>query len=367
MYFNLSVKNDLSKGRLKEIKTDVRDVFERDRDRVLHSTAFRKLKDKTQVFMFEKGDYYRNRLTHTLEVVQLSRSLSRRLGLNEDLSEVIALSHDLGHTPFGHAGEEIIVQEIDKTFNHNVQSFRQVTLLEKKYIDYEGLNLSWETLDGIIKHNGPVLNSSYDFNLSKNFIFDLGLNPSLEAQVAAICDDIAYIAHDFDDALRSKAISLEQIQSLKYFFEISKYKMEDITDLDIFRNNLTRFIINFLILDVFKQTIKNITDSSISTASEVIHHKKFLVEFSPESKILVLELKKFLFNNFYTSDLVIKGKESAQSIVRFVIDFLMNNVKSLPDSWLSKIDDDESKKRVIIDYICGMTDQFAINFHQNNV
>ena len=367
MYFNLSVKNDLSKGRLKEIKTDVRDIFERDRDRVLHSTAFRKLKDKTQVFMFEKGDYYRNRLTHTLEVVQLSRSLSRRLGLNEDLSEVIALSHDLGHTPFGHAGEEIIVQEIDKTFNHNVQSFRQVTLLEKKYIDYEGLNLSWETLDGIIKHNGPVLNSSYDFNLSKNFIFDLGLNPSLEAQVAAICDDIAYIAHDFDDALRSKAISLEQIQSLKYFFEISKYKMEDITDLDIFRNNLTRFIINFLILDVFKQTIKNITDSSISTASEVINHKKFLVEFSPESKILVLELKKFLFNNFYTSDLVIKGKESAQSIVRFVIDFLMNNVKSLPDSWLSKIDDDESKKRVIIDYICGMTDQFAINFHKKNV
>jgi dGTPase len=350
MYFNLSVKNDLSKGRLKEIKTDVRDIFERDRDRVLHSTAFRKLKDKTQVFMFEKGDYYRNRLTHTLEVVQLSRSLSRRLGLNEDLSEVIALSHDLGHTPFGHAGEEIIFQEIDKTFNHNVQSFRQVTLLEKKYIDYEGLNLSWETLDGIIKHNGPVLNSSYDFNLSKNFIFDLGLNPSLEAQVATICDDIAYIAHDFDDALRSKAISLEQIQSLKYFFEISKYKMEDTTDLDI-----------------FKQTIKNITDSGISTASEVIHHKEFLVEFSPESKILVLELKKFLFNNFYTSDLVIKGKESAQSIVRFVIDFLMNNVKSLPDSWLSKIDDDESKKRVIIDYICGMTDQFAINFHQNNV
>ena len=246
MYFNLSVKNDLSKGRLKEIKTDVRDIFERDRDRVLHSTAFRKLKDKTQVFMFEKGDYYRNRLTHTLEVVQLSRSLSRRLGLNEDLSEVIALSHDLGHTPFGHAGEEIIVQEIDKTFNHNVQSFRQVTLLEKKYIDYEGLNLSWETLDGIIKHNGPVLNSSYDFNLSKNFIFDLGLNPSLEAQVAAICDDIAV-----SRVANSKYVQTDHgIQSLKYFFEISKYKMEDITDLDIFRNNLTRFIINFLILDV---------------------------------------------------------------------------------------------------------------------
>ncbi|MBT5899630.1 MAG: HD domain-containing protein, partial [Candidatus Pelagibacter sp.] len=135
MHANLSVKNDLSKGRLVKINKDVRDTFERDRDRVLHSTAFRKLKDKTQVFMFEKGDYYRNRLTHTLEVAQLARSLSRRLGLNEDLSEVIALSHDFGHTPFGHAGEEIIIQELDENFNHNVQSFRQVTLLEKKYID----------------------------------------------------------------------------------------------------------------------------------------------------------------------------------------------------------------------------------------
>ena len=225
MYFNLSVKNELSKGRLVKINKDVRDIFERDRDRVLHSTAFRKLKDKTQVFMFEKGDYYRNRLTHTLEVVQLARSLSRRMGLNEDLSEVIALSHDLGHTPFGHAGEEVIIEDLDKNFNHNVQSFRQVTLLEKKYIDYEGLNLSWETLDGIIKHNGPVLNTNYNFDLSKDFNFNLTLNPSLEAQVATICDDIAYIAHDFDDALRSKVISIDQIKSLTSFFKISKRKL----------------------------------------------------------------------------------------------------------------------------------------------
>lgn len=367
MYFNLSVKNDLSKGRLKQIQPDSRDIFERDRDRVLHSTAFRKLKDKTQVFMFEKGDYYRNRLTHTLEVVQLSRSLSRRLGLNEDLSEVIALTHDLGHTPFGHAGEDILIQKLDKTFNHNIQSFRQVTLLEKKYIDYDGLNLSWETLDGIIKHNGPILNNFYNFNLSKNFIFDLTLNPSLESQVASICDDIAYIAHDFDDALRSKAVSLEQFKSLKYFFEISKYEINDSIDLDIFRNNLTRFIINFLILDVFRQTIKNITKFNIYETSDVTNHKEFLVEFSPESKILVAELKEFLFNNFYSSEIVIKGKERAQLIVRFLIDFLMNNEGSLPNSWLSKIKDDESKKRVIIDYICGMTDQFAINFHNKNV
>ncbi len=367
MYFNLSVKNDLSKGRLIKVEPDVRDIFERDRDRGLHSTAFRKLKDKTQVFMFEKGDYYRNRLTHTLEVVQLARSLSRRLGLNEDLSEVIALSHDLGHTPFGHAGEEIIIKELDKTFNHNVQSFRQVTLLEKKYINYEGLNLSWETLDGIIKHNGPVLDTSYDFNLSKSFTFDLNLNPSLEAQVAAICDDIAYIAHDFDDALRSKAITMNQIKSIKSFFEISKYETNSIIDSDVFRNNLTRFIINFLILDVFNQTKKNISESNINNATEVINYDHFLVEFSPQSKILVLELKKFLFDNFYTSDLVTKGKENAQLIVSFLISFLMNSEKSLPDNLFSKINDDVSKKRVIIDFICGMTDDFAVKFYKKNV
>ena len=367
MHINLSVKNDLSKGRLVKINKDVRDIFERDRDRVFHSTAFRKLKDKTQVFMFEKGDYYRNRLTHTLEVAQLARSLSRRLGLNEDLSEVIALSHDLGHTPFGHAGEEIIIQELDENFNHNVQSFRQVTLLEKKYIDYEGLNLSWETLDGIIKHNGPVLSTNYNFDLSEDFNFNLILNPSLEAQVATICDDIAYIAHDFDDALRSKVITIDQIKTLKSFFKIAKYEIIDTADMDIFRNNITRFLINFLILDVFNQTNKNISYYNINDHLEVVHCSQFLVQFSDESKILVSELKKFLYDNFYTSDLVIKGKDNAQSIVSFLIKFLMNDEKFLPSSWLEKINDDESKKRVIIDYICGMTDQFSINFYNNNV
>ena len=169
MFNNLSALNENSKGRLYEVSTDHRLPYERDRDRIYHSTAFRKLKDKTQVFMFEKGDYYRNRLTHTLEVVQLARSLSRRLGLNEDLSETIALCHDLGHSPFGHAGEEVIVKFLDNNFNHNIQSFRQVTILESKYINYSGLNLSWETLDGIIKHNGPVLNPNYDYNFASNF------------------------------------------------------------------------------------------------------------------------------------------------------------------------------------------------------
>ncbi len=363
MFNNLSVKNDLSKGRFIHIPSDLREPFERDRDRVLHSTAFRKLKDKTQVFMFEKGDYYRNRLTHTLEVVQLARSLSRRLGLNEDLSETIALCHDLGHSPFGHAGEEVIVKFLDNNFNHNIQSFRQVTILESKYINYSGLNLSWETLDGIIKHNGPVLNPNYDYNLSKEFSFNLSLNPSLEAQVASLCDDIAYIAHDFDDAIRSNAISVQQLKEFKSIYEFSSYEFKEFDNLDMFRNNLTRFLINYLILDIFEQTKQNIIDSNIIYPDEVVMHKYFLVSFSDKSKILVEELKKFLLNNFYNSKKVQKGKFEAQKIVKFLIDFLKKDHSELPESWKSKITNQDIKKRVIIDYICGMTDQFALNFY----
>ena len=177
MFSNLSALPENSKGRLYDEINDHRSLYERDRDRIYHSTAFRKLKDKTQVFMFEKGDYYRNRLTHTLEVSQIARSISRKLSLNEDLTECIALSHDLGHSPFGHVGEEIITQELDANFNHNYQSFRQITLLEKRYINFDGLNLTYETLDGIIKHNGPFKSMSnvqkLIKSLEKDFNFEM--------------------------------------------------------------------------------------------------------------------------------------------------------------------------------------------------
>jgi len=215
MFHNLSALEKNSKGRLYEINSDHRLLYERDRDRIYHSTAFRKLKDKTQVFMFEKGDYYRNRLTHTLEVSQIARSVSRKFQLNEDLTECIALCHDLGHSPFGHVGEDIIAQELDQDFDHNFQSFRQVTMLEKKYVSYSGLNLSWETLDGLIKHNGIIVNPIRDYNLSESFQFNLNQNPSLEAQIASISDDIAYIAHDFDDGLRSEILNLEQFRTIR--------------------------------------------------------------------------------------------------------------------------------------------------------
>jgi dGTPase len=226
--------------------------------------------------------------------------------------------------------------------------------------------LSWETLDGIIKHNGPVLNQNYDYNLSKEFSFNLSLNPSLEGQVASLCDDIAYIAHDFDDALRSKAISINQIQEFDPLYKYSSYEFKKFNDEDIFRNNLTRFLINYLILDIFEQTKLNITDSNLIYPDEVVMHKDFLVSFSNKSKLLVAELKNFLYVNFYNSEIVRRGKNEAQAIVKFLISFLTKDHSTLPKNWQSKIINQDIKKRVIIDYICGMTDQFAINFYEKH-
>ena len=251
MFHNLSALNENSKGRLFPIDEDHRLPYERDRDRIYHSTAFRKLKDKTQVFMFEKGDYYRNRLTHTLEVSQIARSVSRRFSLNEDLAECIALCHDLGHSPFGHVGEDIISQEIDQNFNHNFQSYRQVTLLEKKYISYEGLNLTWETLDGLIKHNGKIVETSFNYDLSDNFSFNLNNNPSLEAQIASLSDDIAYIAHDFDDGIRAEILDIKKIANLSDLFDFIDFDYIERPGSDVIRfiytgDNLSSFELVYL-------------------------------------------------------------------------------------------------------------------------
>ena len=364
MFSNLAVLPENSKGRLYDEINDHRSLYERDRDRIYHSTAFRKLKDKTQVFMFEKGDYYRNRLTHTLEVSQIARSISRKLSLNEDLTECIALSHDLGHSPFGHVGEEIISQELDANFNHNYQSFRQITLLEKRYVNFDGLNLTWETIDGLIKHNGIIQETIKTYDLSKNFTFDLYKNPSLEAQIASLSDDIAYIAHDFDDALRSGIFSISGLA--KNLDQLNFIDFSYIANLDksVARNYFSRSIMNFLILDLLNETETTLMNSpQIKSCVDVINNPNFLVKFSP----LVLEkvkfLKNYLFEYFYTSDFVFKNRTQAEKILVSIIKLLNNDINILPSKWRDKIQKDKDKKQTIVDYVCGMTDQYAINFY----
>ena len=365
MFGNLSALNKNSKGRLYDESQDHRHPYERDRDRIYHSTAFRKLKDKTQVFMFEKGDYYRNRLTHTLEVSQIARSVSRRFNLNEDLAECIALCHDLGHSPFGHVGEEIISQELEPNFDHNYQSFRQVTILENKYVSFEGLNLSWETIDGLIKHNGPIFNSSNIYNLSDNFIFNLNQNPSLEAQIASISDDIAYIAHDLDDGLRSEILNMKELSNQKYLFQFIDFDFIKSLDNKVARNYFTRAIINYLVLDLLKETEQQLSHVKFKSYEDIIHNPSFLVKFSPHVNENVNQIKSYLYDNFYTSNFVYNNRSEAEKILVFIIEFLRNNTSALPDSWKKKITNEHSKKQTIVDYVCGMTDQYAINFYNN--
>lgn len=365
MFGNLSALNKNSKGRLYDESQDHRHPYERDRDRIYHSTAFRKLKDKTQVFMFEKGDYYRNRLTHTLEVSQIARSVSRRFNLNEDLAECIALCHDLGHSPFGHVGEEIISQELEPNFDHNYQSFRQVTILENKYVSFEGLNLSWETIDGLIKHNGPIFNSSNIYNLSDNFIFNLNQNPSLEAQIASISDDIAYIAHDLDDGLRSEILNMKELSNQKYLFQFIDFDFIKSLDNKVARNYFTRAIINYLVLDLLKETEQQLSHVKFKSYEDIIHNPSFLVKFSPHVNENVNQIKSYLYDNFYTSNFVYNNRSEAEKILVFIIEFLKNNTSALPDSWKKKITNEHLKKQTIVDYVCGMTDQYAINFYNN--
>ncbi len=251
-----------SKGRLyDENSNDLRTCFQRDRDRILHSAAFRRLKHKTQVFLNEKGDYYRTRLTHTLEVSQISRSIAYALNLNEDLTEAIALSHDLGHPPFGHAGEEILNEKMTNNggFDHNEQAIRITCILEKRYSKFSGLNLSWETIEGMIKHNGKVENPrEYIKKLDKKLNFELNKNSSLEGQVAAIADDIAYLSHDFDDGLNSGLLNLTQIKKIPLIEDIliqlnkEKFNIPD----QITGHEMVRKLISIFVNDVIFETKK---------------------------------------------------------------------------------------------------------------
>ena len=358
-----------SKGRFYiEKKSGLRSPYQRDRDRILHSTAFRRLKHKTQVFVNTSGDHYRTRITHSLEVSQIARTLSKVFKLNEDLSETLSLAHDLGHTPFGHAGEEALNDCMIKSggFDHNIQTLRIVTLIEKKYYNFKGLNLSLETLDGLIKHNGPIRDKEkYDKILGVNYFknkINFSESPSLEAQIASISDDIAYNSHDLEDGLNAKLFTLRDISKipvLKTLIKKHKNKINKHSQELVIRQ-IIREIINEMVKDIILNTKKNLKKMKVKNLKDVYKSRYQLVCFSNKMKLFDNNVKNFLKENMYYHKNVIHKTNLGKKIVKS----LFFNIKKDPKKFIKnqnpkKINTD----RLISDFIAGMTDRYAINLY----
>ena len=360
---------DQSKGRFfKEKKTGLRNDFQRDRDRIIHSTAFRRLKHKTQVFVNTAGDHFRTRITHSLEVSQIARTLSKYFNLNEDLSETLSLAHDLGHTPFGHAGEEALnnCMKNHGGFDHNIQTLRIVTILENRYYNFKGLNLSLETIDGLIKHNGPV----YDLNkfnqiLGKNFFkkkINFYQNSSLEAQIASLSDDIAYNSHDLEDGLKSNLFKLKDLQNIEILNKIiilHKKKLKFFS-IDLVIRQIIRQIINEMVSDVIFTTKRNIKLYKIMSLNDVYKTKNPLVSFYEKMKKFDKQIKKFLKTKMYFHKTVNFKTNHGKK----VITTLFNKIKKNPKKYINvKKYTNSNIERIICDYIAGMTDRYAINLY----
>ena len=360
----------VSKGRFKiEKKTTLRNDFQRDRDRIIHSTAFRRLKHKTQVFVNTSGDHFRTRITHSLEVSQIARTLSKFFNLNEDLSETLSLAHDLGHTPFGHAGEEALNDCMKNYggFDHNIQTLRIITILENRYYNFNGLNLTLETLDGLIKHNGPVNNKTkFDTILGKNFFknkIKFLNNTSLEGQIAAISDDIAYNSHDLEDGLKSNLFKLNDLKNIPVLNKIISKHRSKFTkySADLIVRQIIRDIINEMVKDVIKTTEKNIKTNKIKNLKEVYNSEKKIVCFSYKMKRFDLEIKKFLKEKMYFHKNVKKKTNYGKKIIKKLFLIIIKNPKKYINIKKYK---NSKLERIICDYIAGMTDRYAINLYK---
>ena len=359
----------VSKGRFfREKKTDLRNDFQRDRDRIIHSTAFRRLKHKTQVFVNTSGDHFRTRITHSLEVSQIARTLSKYFNLNEDLSETLSLAHDLGHTPFGHAGEEALNDCMKNYggFDHNIQTLRIITILENRYYDFKGLNLSIETLDGLIKHNGPVKNlTKLNMILGNNFFkrkINFTLNSSLEAQIASISDDIAYNSHDLEDGLKSNLFDLNHLTDIPVLNKIiSKHKKKlKRYSIDLVIRQIIREIINEMVSDIINTTKKNIRFYKIKNLNDIYRSKNQLVTFSQKMQKFDKKIKRFLKHKMYFH----KNVKSKTNYGRKVITKLFLQIKKNPKKYINiKKYSNSNIDRIISDYIAGMTDRYAINLY----
>ena len=368
-YSSFSTDYKLTRGRVYQEDDDTnRTCFMRDRDRIIHSSAFRRLKYKTQVFVYHEEDYFRTRLSHSLEVSQLSRSISKVFNVNDDLSESISLSHDLGHTPFGHAGEDVLNDKMkDKGgFNHNYQALKILTVLEKKYLNFDGLNLSFETLDGILKHNGPIINKVPDY--IQNFIDFFNANKSLqgsfESQVAAMCDDIAYNNNDIDDGLYAGLFEIEELEELDLVKDaLSKIKLKELNKSQRFKYELIRKLINLMVDDLIFNTKNNIEKLGIKSSNEILDLNVPLVVFSDEMKSKEKKLKTFLKNKMYNHPRVKTMNFKAKKIVSDLFDLFIQEPYLLPADWRNDKNEDQ-KYTNVSDYISGMTDNYAVNIHK---
>ncbi len=366
-----------SRGRrVHETEAETRSPFQRDRDRIIHSSAFRRLKSKTQVFVASEGDTYRTRLTHSLEVAQVARSLCRFLGLNEDLAEALALAHDLGHTCFGHAGEDVL-QECMAPFNgfdHNAQSLRIVTKLEHRYAGFDGLNLTWECLEGLVKHNGPLLDKNGDGAVPLAIVeynaghdLELATWPSAEAQVAAVSDDIAYNAHDLDDGLRAGLFTFDDVLGLPLvgpIFKAVAVKYPNVAQSRLIHEALSG-VISAMANDVIAESARRYAVAKPKDADGVRALEQAMVGFSGQMAEHDKSLKEFLFAHMYRHNKVIRMTSKARRVVRELFELFLSEPELLPEDWRAGGLQARSPKtaRRVADYIAGMTDRFALDEH----
>ena len=374
----------MSRGRLhREGASRTRNAFRRDCDRIIHSTAFRRLAYKTQVFVFHEGDHFRTRLTHTLETTQVARALARALGLDEDLAEALALAHDLGHPPFGHAGERALDRCLSASggFDHNAQSLRVVTALERRYIGFDGLNLSWETLEGLVKHNGPLVLAdgapalryrerglpAAILQYVRQQDLELGSFASAEAQVAAIADDIAYDAHDIDDGLRADLFTLEDLADLTFVDEILRDIAGTHGSLDPARltHELVRRIMTAMIEDVIAETTRRLAALNARCADDVRRAVNPVGAFSPAMGEVDRAIKGFLYPRMYRHARIARIMEDAERVVFELFERYVAEPDAIPAEWAhgGQCSDPHLSARRIADFIAGMTDRYALGEH----
>ena len=357
-----AMKDENTRGRrYEEIFKDDRPAFERDRDRIIHCTAFRRLEYKTQVFVNHEGDYYRTRLTHSIEVSQIARAIARRLTLNEELTEAIALAHDLGHTPFGHSGEGILndLMKDHGGFEHNLQSLRVVEKLEERYPNFNGLNLTWETREGLVKHT--TSHDSTDRN--KFHEYEPESCPTLEAQIIDMADEIAYNNHDIDDGLESGLLEedslREEVDLWKDIIEFAEKNYPGVKSPQKKYYAISR-LIGYFISDLVKETEKNISCLKIETPGDVRNARERLVAFSPDTTSKNQQLKNFLLENLYNHYRVKRMSNKARMVVSSLFQVYVENPMLLPKKYQKKLEE-ESQERIICDYIAGMTDRYALD------
>jgi dGTPase len=366
-----------SKGRYyKEINEDnkYRSVFGRDRDRIINSSSFRRLQYKTQVFVNHQGDHYRTRLTHSLEMAQIARWIAGALNINKDLAEIVSLAHDLGHTPFGHAGEESLNNKMQNYggFSHNAHTLKLITKIEKVFIGMDGLNLSWEMLEGVVKHNGPIINktnsNNYIFEYNQIYNLELGHFSSLEAQVSAISDDIAYNNHDIEDGLRAGLFEIEALFSIPLIGDIYQEilgKNKNINR-ELLVAEAKRKITLKMVIDVIENTKDNIKNFKIKSVDDVRKFNRSIVNFSDFMQDVHIKTKEFLMNNMYRHSVVNQMTNDAKNIVATLFDFFTQNTDHLPKEERAIVNEGDKKllADTVSDYIAGMTDRFAIKQYQ---